>query len=73
MTSVLLLPPVISGTFSRISEEVSRPYHLTLEPASLRMDYLVFRMNSSMDESSVFGVTDLWMMQNLKVPTLECP
>ncbi len=66
-------PEVMSGTFSRMRDEVSSPYQRSREPAALRMAYLEFRMNSSRVESSVFVVTDLWMMQNLKVPTVEGP
>ena len=70
---VPLSPPTISGTYSRISEEVSRPYHFTLDPAALRMDYLALKISSSRELSSVLVVTVLWMMQNLKVPTVDPP
>ena len=41
MRRPLRIPPVISGTRSRIREEVSSPYQRSLEPARRRMAYLL--------------------------------
>ena len=68
-----VLPAVISGTFSSIREDVSSPYHLTLEPATRRIEYLALSTSSSSVLSSVFVVTDFRITQNLKVPTVDFP
>lgn len=62
------------GTDSRMRVELSRPYHLVLEPATRRMAYLVFKMFWSMaDRSSPLEGTDFLIKQNLKPPTEEGP
>ena len=68
-----LPPPMIRGTYSTIREDVSRPYHLILDPAMRRIKYLVFRMASSKVVNLVFVETDLWIKQNLNVPISDGP
>ena len=56
-----------------ITEEVSRPYQLIFDPAICLIAYFALSMNSSSSDSSVFAETDLHIMQNLKVPTVDLP
>lgn len=51
---------MINGTYSTMREEVSKPYHLILEPAMRRIKYLLFRIRASaVDNNSALEGTDL--------------
>ena len=61
-----------SGTYSKITEEFSRPYQRMGVPHRRRMKYLASMVRESAPEMSVSGERILRIRQKRKSPTMLC-